>query len=623
MNAKLSAALLATTLFACANGIDPQLDLPPDAEHGIESNDGKDDSFAIRPGSPEADAVLAYVNRDLATAAEGAAFHQDLNAVLHAWAARNIADFRAGDDGAFGTDDDRTFDTLETLDAVPWVGRAALMQLFGLAEAAGLFQRPSVDCADYVKHDRYNNYYIRSYADLLEYENARCTTVNGNVHLEITGTDLLPPQARANRNLRFLTTINGNLHIQATKHWTSLHLESLQTVTGTIQGNSTRGLGHTLDFQALTSAKSITLQEVATATFAALQHNDKIQLHDSDLEGFTALQTVGELGIYQRFAGSYNVDFPALVGADYLKLQAHRANNWTDPNIAFTGGFPKLKTVDAIDRENGRYTDLRFPKVVSIGTLASAQTVDPFVGFTALKVAQTVHSQNDTHTSTIHTGPAKLAEVANLTVTTAEDVQGYNALRVASDKLAITTRLGVTGFDALETAGKITLSIGGNRTATSFGGFNALTYADSVYLEANLTAVALGASFGALETTGQLTVGKNNGFSDNIEFASLLGVEGPVFIDTLHDTAVDIFPVLEIVDGKFSIESTPQQLRGMDQLERIEGSLSLKRVMNEIAGLSNLSAVGGNLSLPRTLPQPALDNFVLQLDEFSGTITYN
>ena len=86
---------------------------------------------------------------------------------------------------------------------------------------------------------------------------------------------------------------------------------------------------------------------------------------------------------------------------------------------------------------------------------------------------------------------------------------------------------------------------------------------------------------------------------------------------------VDPLPALQLVDGSMAINSTPTELEGMPNLERIEGGLTLKRSVDTITGLGNLTAIGGNLSVPRTLQQPELDNFLLQLEEFSGSINYN
>ena len=53
---------------------------------------------------------------------------------LHKRAIDNILTYRAGDDAVLGTDDDRYFDDLLAVDAVPWVGPVAMEALLGWSE---------------------------------------------------------------------------------------------------------------------------------------------------------------------------------------------------------------------------------------------------------------------------------------------------------------------------------------------------------------------------------------------------------------------------------------------------------------------------------------------------------
>ncbi len=104
--------------------------------------DGRDDSFfaggkadgTIAEGSPEALAVLAVVNtasEQQLTAAEpdGAGLGSDTVA--------SVLEFRAGDDGKSGTEDDRVFSTLEQLDTVDFVGAVALDKLLAFGDGHG------------------------------------------------------------------------------------------------------------------------------------------------------------------------------------------------------------------------------------------------------------------------------------------------------------------------------------------------------------------------------------------------------------------------------------------------------------------------------------------------------
>jgi hypothetical protein len=100
--------------------------------------DGEDDSFlaggkadgSITEGSPEAAGVLRVANE-----ASLATLKADVGLVTRT--ANRIIAYRAGDDAALGTGDDRQFQTLAELDAVKYVGPVALEELLAYAEAQG------------------------------------------------------------------------------------------------------------------------------------------------------------------------------------------------------------------------------------------------------------------------------------------------------------------------------------------------------------------------------------------------------------------------------------------------------------------------------------------------------
>lgn len=619
----LSLLLAGSTLVACGETID-DTDLPPDAEFGLETLDGKDDSFAIRPGSPEAEAVVNYANRAIANNAEGVAYRDEIDSKLHKTAAKNIAAYRAGGDGVFGTADDALFADLGALDKIPYVGRSALMQLFGLAEAAGYFQRASVDCADYVDHDRWNNYQINSYADLLEYENSRCTTLTGNLYIQISGTDLLPPAARDNSNLKHLRTINGNLQITTSNHITALRFAGLETVTGTVRAESPTGRLHTVDFAALKSAKSIYLSAIESSLFPALQHNDRIDLEGTDLEGFTGLKTAGQIAISERAIGVYNVSFPALTDVEGLAFNVHRQNSWTMPDIAFTGGFPKLTRVGDLSLSSGKYGQLKFARLTDARSVSTATTVDPFLGMAKLATVGALHSNLDEFATNVHMGPAALETVGSLSVNSGFPVDGYDVLKTVESNVTITTREGVEGFDAVTTiGGSVNLTIGQSRSPLSLNGFNKVSYLNSITISANNAPVTIGPLFEGLENTeGGISLLNNAGFTDNPVFKKLGSMGGGLRVDALL-VGADLMPVLEIVDGSVTINSTPAELKGFPLLERIEGNLTLRANLNTMTGMRKLTAIGANLSVPRTLGTVELDAFLNRLTEFSGTINYN
>lgn len=624
-SAHVFSLLIAGSLLSAACGETlNDTEVSPDPEFGLETLDGKADSFAIRPGSPEAEAVVEYVNRPLANDAEGIAFRDELDATLYSRAAKNIAAFRAGSDGSFGTADDQTFETVTDVDRVPYVGRSALMSLFELAEAAGLFQRASVDCADYVEHDRYDNYRIRSYADLLEFENSECTTINGNLTFQIRGTDVLPPSAREIHHLRHLNTIDGDLRVITSGHFNGIYFENLAQVTGSVRVQSPRERGHTVDFPKLSGAGPIELSSIDEARFGALEHADEITLNDSDLEGFTALAFAQKLSITQPTDGEFNVDFPALAEIGTLTIVVDQHFSYTSSDVDFTGGFDKLEKVEQFSLRGGRYAGLEFPRLTEVGTLKTDFTTDPYRGMDELTEVRSLTSNMDDFATDVHSGPAALQTVATMRITSRLPVEGYEALTTVHRDIIIITDGGVQGFNSLETLGRsINLNMGRGHDPIELSGFNELSYLASLAIRANDTSVAVGPLFGNLENVeASVSILDNSEFDDNPVFEKLVAIGGRVRIDTLHEGS-DMMPALEIVDDALLLEHTPTELGGFPKLERIEGDLRLRASVSQLTGMANLTAIGGNISVPRSLAGAELDDFLNQLTEFSGTITYN
>ncbi|MEZ4323417.1 MAG: nuclease A inhibitor family protein [Myxococcota bacterium] len=90
------------------------------------------EDLALRSGTPEAIAVLAML-RDPVVSFDVL----DVDAGLDARAARGLIARRDGPDAVYGTPDDRPFESIEEVDAVPYVGPAALNQLADFAKAGG------------------------------------------------------------------------------------------------------------------------------------------------------------------------------------------------------------------------------------------------------------------------------------------------------------------------------------------------------------------------------------------------------------------------------------------------------------------------------------------------------
>ncbi|MEZ4225175.1 MAG: phospholipase D-like domain-containing protein [Polyangiaceae bacterium] len=90
-----------------------------------------DENAAIAgPGKADSPFSACQVSAALLRASDPSLDKDALRAAgVHSRAATQIAKAKAGADGTLGTEDDVAFHTLEELDAVPWVGPAALRQL--------------------------------------------------------------------------------------------------------------------------------------------------------------------------------------------------------------------------------------------------------------------------------------------------------------------------------------------------------------------------------------------------------------------------------------------------------------------------------------------------------------
>jgi hypothetical protein len=133
----LALLIVSTMSMACTQGMEQEVAV--DSEFGLETLEGsKGDSMVVQAGTTDAEAILAFANQPLA---DGAAFLELVDSRLYSTAAKNIAKYRSGDDAEFGTADDQTFGDLEALDAVPYVGPAALRALLTLAQENG-YPRP-------------------------------------------------------------------------------------------------------------------------------------------------------------------------------------------------------------------------------------------------------------------------------------------------------------------------------------------------------------------------------------------------------------------------------------------------------------------------------------------------
>lgn len=134
--------VILAALFACREHYLP----PDDGDDGDPSTmppagGGNEESFFpldSRITQEGAEAALRLANRatldELSSATQGG---------LEARVAASIEGYRLGADGKFGTDDDRTIDDLNELDAIPGVGRDAFYRLVLYADAEGFRTVPA------------------------------------------------------------------------------------------------------------------------------------------------------------------------------------------------------------------------------------------------------------------------------------------------------------------------------------------------------------------------------------------------------------------------------------------------------------------------------------------------
>ena len=115
----LSAIVLSTLLITSTLGCDTATP----AGETLETS-----TLALIEGSPEALGLLAFLN-----AATTTVDVLDYDVPLNRRAARNIIHHRDGFDGVAGTFDDNLFDSVSEVDAVRWVGEAAMASLIYFA----------------------------------------------------------------------------------------------------------------------------------------------------------------------------------------------------------------------------------------------------------------------------------------------------------------------------------------------------------------------------------------------------------------------------------------------------------------------------------------------------------
>ena len=137
----LLALALATLGLGCVTESDA------DSPDGIDDDGlagGKADGTEL--SACEAEQILAWLN-------EGGDAASLRGAGVHARAANALVAHRDGPDGVFGTEDDDLFDSLEEVDAVPYVGRTAFAQLTAaVAPRCAVPADPYAEARDVTRH---------------------------------------------------------------------------------------------------------------------------------------------------------------------------------------------------------------------------------------------------------------------------------------------------------------------------------------------------------------------------------------------------------------------------------------------------------------------------------------
>lgn len=574
-------ALFAT---ACADSIDDQ-GAPPDPEFGLESIDQRDDSYGVRPGTPEAAAVVAFVNQPIVDNTEGQRFFTLLDSKLHATAARNIVAYRAGSDGDHGTADDATFADLKAVDEVPYVGRVALMQLYDLALAAGYDNRGATSCSDYLT-PRNGTFTLRTYEDLLVIEQSGCTTFDGNVKIEFADV-YMPTRARRMASLDQVSAIEGDLSITAKSSFDEIALRGLTSLTGklTVHAQSRQAVS----IPAITRMEDAVLTGIGTYDFASLESLNTLEINAyTPVAGFPALKNLGSLTLYA--ASPVSIELPALT-----EIERRLLVRGFLPTTAVGGSFASLKSTGSIEAQRMTVSHLSMPKLTTVhNNLTITEVTDPDAPFSALKtVGGQLRLQN-----------VKFSD-------TGSPVGGFNKLTAAGSVYLNTTVTAFAGFGALESVnGLLDLYV---RCTNSFDGFNKLTSLGALRLAASCAV----RGFDVLEEVeGSVTVEDATTFD---ALGQLAFVGGNV---AMRNRLSQDLPALVWVAGNLSVDAPGvTDFATFNALETVDGNLTLLKFRN-LTGLQQLTGVGQNIVFPTQLNRTDADRVLDQLTEFSGSVSF-
>lgn len=188
-SAALSLLALSTALLGGCGAPDPGTADPASASTAAE---------AIAEGSLEAHGVVALLND-----AKTTLYVLDELVPLNKTAATNLIAHRNGPDGVFGTADDNLFDDLAEVDAVPYVGPAALDALLAYALSKGYVPGPNDALGTY---DNVAFTFAEAAATLALVNEASEATLDDDVGLDRRAVDSILA-ARPVKNLSHLASL--------------------------------------------------------------------------------------------------------------------------------------------------------------------------------------------------------------------------------------------------------------------------------------------------------------------------------------------------------------------------------------------------------------------------------
>ncbi len=656
-----SILVFALWIAACGGTTTDSVDQPGDDEHGRIDWGKADDNSVVRPGTREAEAVLDYANQPLANQTDGVVFLTELDTELNRRSAESIVEARAGADGTFGTADDGRFSSLDDLDALPWVGRGALRQLFVLAEANGFFVT-TAPC------DGVAGNHFSTLAQLVELENSGCDHFVGDVTIDVSGTIL--PAHRTLKAFDAVREIGGQLVVGRNRALEVVRFANLEVV-GEIATNVFEIGGRHVEFPNLTKAKILTIGERTPGpwNFDALEEVEslyvaqpsgdfpqlrrvrsmRVQLPEvtgfdalefanlilidaeTRVSGFRALVEVGNLLVRSdgpRFQPFVVEGFDALERGLVLGLTSGQQR------LRF-GGFPSLVEAEVIELTG---SDAVFPSLVRVDRIDTNTTVTFGGSFPALREVETVrcHARLNPFPALERvTGDFTLQGSGTMGASRLEEVGGfmmvdgalseYESLRRVGGWLEL--RVDSVDWDGMRRLERVGRSVSVTCLAGSMDGFDQLSHVGSDLALQVTSCAATG--FDSLEqTTNSLTLEllDANALFDGLP---LLDRVRNLRFHTHSSEPLAVLPSLTLVDGTMNLRRsfepdltsvTNEALFGLDALETVNENVTIADA-NGIGGLGSLTTIGGDLLvLPRNLPVAAQDAFLDQLLHFSGQI---